>query len=145
MSIDYGIVIEKFAQRHFIKSFEKKYKGAWDITWTAVEEEFKRFDSLLETSIAETIIDDKAFKICKTEFRIAGTKESRKSSGNRCIVAVRKDTHKVHVLLVYRKSDLGHENETAQWKQIIRTTILNINIYRRVAVRLFINVRARNY
>jgi len=120
MSTDYGITIEKFAERHFIKSFEKKYKGAWDITWKAIEEEFKRFDSLSETSIAEIITDVDNVKICKTEFRVVRTKESRKSSGNRCIVAVHKDTHMVHVLLVYHKNHLGHGNETAKWEQVIR-------------------------
>jgi hypothetical protein len=124
MSTDYAVVTEKFAERHFIKYFEKKYKGAWDITWTSIEEEFKRFDSLLETSIAETIISGqtagKQIKICKTEFRVAGTKESRHGSGNRCIVAVHVDALTVHVLLVYCKTDLASSNETAQWKLIIR-------------------------
>jgi hypothetical protein len=120
MSTDYGITIHKFAERHFIKSFEKKYKGAWDTTWKAVEEEFKRFDSLSETSIAEIINDRDNIKICKTEFRVAGTKESRKASGNRCIVAIHRDTRMVHVLLVYHKNHLGHGNETAKWKQVIR-------------------------
>jgi hypothetical protein len=124
MSTDYGIVIEHFAERRFIKDFERKYKGAWDITWTAVTEEFKRFDSLLNTSIAETIIDGRIagerVRICKTEFRVAGTKDSRKSSGNRCIVAVCDDACLVHVLLVYYKNDLGNGNETARWRQIVK-------------------------
>ncbi|HVO29063.1 MAG TPA: hypothetical protein VMT81_03720, partial [Candidatus Paceibacterota bacterium] len=90
----------------------------------AIEEEFRRFDSLFETSIAETIVDGAigggSVKICKTEFRVAGTKESRHGSGNRCIVAIHKDTCMVHVLLVYHKNDLGNGNETARWRQLIK-------------------------
>jgi len=59
-------------------------------------------------------------KICKTEFKIAGTQQSRHGSGNRCIVALHKDTCIVHVLLVYHKNDIGGGNETTTWKNIVR-------------------------
>ena len=131
MSFKYSIEVECFAERHFIKKFQKKYKNAWGITWQAIVEELKRIDSLLDTSIAETIVgtDDKnltkAFarfniRIIKTEFRIAGTKQSRHRSGNRCIIAVHQDTKMVYVLLVFHKNDLGKGNETEKWKQIIQ-------------------------
>ncbi len=111
---------EHFAERHFIKKFKKKYKKDWDITWQAINEELKRIDSLLETSIAEEIIKTENIRIIKTEFRITGTKQSRKGSGNRCIIAVQKDIKMVYVLLVYHKNDLGNGNETAKWKQKIK-------------------------
>ena len=120
MSTNYAVIVEQYAERHYIKNFAKKYKGAWNITWRAVTEEFKRMDSLFETSIAETIVTKGQIKICKTEFRVAGTKESRKSSGDRCIVAVNKDSCTVCVLLVYHKNDLGNGNETAAWKNAVR-------------------------
>ena len=120
MSTKHSVMVEHFAERHFIKNFKKKYKKAWDITWQAINEELKRIDSLFETSIAEIIIDNKNIKIVKTEFRVAGTKQSRKSSGNRCIVAVQKDINMVYVLLVYHKNDLGGGNETTKWKQMIK-------------------------
>ena len=118
--IDYEIAIEPFAERHFIKSFEKKYKGAWDATEEALKQEFRVFDVLFQKSIAETITDRDGVKICKTEFKISGSRESRHGSGNRCIVAVCDEPRVVRVLLVYNKNDLGHGNETAQWKQIIK-------------------------
>ena len=120
MSIKYSVLVESYAERHYLKNFKKKYKGAWDITWRAITEELKRIDSLFQTSIAETIINGGDIKIVKTEFRVAGTNKSRKSSGNRCIVAVRKDMNIVCVLLVYHKNDLGNGNETARWKQAIK-------------------------
>ncbi|HEY4520398.1 MAG TPA: hypothetical protein VJJ72_01160 [Candidatus Paceibacterota bacterium] len=120
MSTSYSVILEEYAKRHYVSHFKKKYKGAWDITWAAIIEEFKRFDSLFQTSIAETIIDKNNIKICKTEFRVAKTQESRKSSGNRCIVAVDENAKIVHVLLVYNKNDLSGHNETAAWKNIVR-------------------------
>jgi hypothetical protein len=120
MSTNYVVVVEKFAERHFISKFSKKYKGAWDVTWNAMNEEFKRIDALIgKTNIAETISDQGGIRICKTEFRVHGTQESRHASGNRCIVAVHKDTCVVHILLVYGKINLGSGNETAEWKNLI--------------------------
>jgi|AntAceMinimDraft_18_1070375.scaffolds.fasta_scaffold06474_6 hypothetical protein len=122
MSFRYSVEVEHFAERHFIKKFQKKYKNYWDITWRAIFEEFKHIDSLLdETSIAKIIVDVDNVRIIKTEFRVVGTKQSKKSSGNRCIIAVHGDSKAVHVLLAYHKNDLsGKGNETDKWKRIIK-------------------------
>ena len=121
MSTNYVVIVEKYAERHFISKFKRKYKGAWNVTWNALVEEFKRIDTLIgATSIAETIADVGNIKICKTEFRVHGTQESRHRSGNRCIVAVHKDSCTVHVLVVYHKNDLSWSNETASWKALVK-------------------------
>ena len=119
-SISYTVIFEPFTERHFIRSFAKKYKGAWDFTLRIITEEFRQIDLLFLKKTAETIVDSKEVKICKTEFKISGTQESRHGSGNRCIVAVHKNTCVVNVLVVYHKNDLGGHNETAEWKSIIR-------------------------
>ena len=119
-SINYTVIFESFTERHFIRSFAKKYKGAWDFTLRIITEEFRQIDLLFLKKTAETIVDSKEVKICKTEFKISGTQESRHGSGNRCIVAVHKGTSKVCVLLVYGKTDLHSHNETEEWKSIIR-------------------------
>ena len=116
----YKVIFEPFTQRHFIKSFAKKYKGAWDFTLKFLEKEFEKINLLFLKNIAETIVDSKEIKICKTKFKIAGTDQSKHGSGNRCIVALHKNTNTVCVLLVYHKNDLGDGNETAKWKQIIK-------------------------
>ena len=116
----YDVFFESFTERHFVKTFVKKYKNAWDNTYKGLVVEFTFCDSLFEKSVAETIIDSPEVKICKTEFKIAGTKESRHSSGNRCLVAIHKDIGKVCVLLVYNKTDLGGGNETAKWQGLIK-------------------------
>lgn len=119
-STSYKVVFESFVERHFIKSFAKKYKGAWDITLRTITEEFEQIDFLFLKNTAETIVDSGDIKICKTEFKIAGTQDSRHGSGNRCIVAIHKNTNTVCVLLVYHKNDLGGGNETANWKRVIK-------------------------
>lgn len=121
MSTNYVVTIESFADRHYVRTFAKKYKKAWDFTLSAIIREFQSFDVILEKSIAEEITDKNAeVVICKTEFKISGTQESRHGSGNRCIVAKHKNTNKVCVLLVYHKNDLGGGNETANWKNVIK-------------------------
>jgi len=116
----YEVVFESFAERHFVKSFAKKYKGAWDSTVKGIIDEFTFFDLLLSTTIAETIVSYGDVRICKTEFKISGTGESRHGSGNRCIVGVHKNTCKVCVLLVYGKTDMSGSNETAGWKALVK-------------------------
>jgi hypothetical protein len=121
-STKYEVVFEPFAESHFIKTFTKKYKGAWSFTQNTITEEFEKIDILFLRSIAEEITDKNAdVVICKTEFKISGSQESRHGSGNRCIVALHKSTSKVCVLLVYNKTDLSGRNETAEWQKIIRT------------------------
>jgi hypothetical protein len=120
-STKYEVIFEQFTERYFIKTLAKKYRSAWDFTLRTITEEFERIDILLLRSIAEEITDKNAnIVICKTEFKISGTQESRHGSGNRCIVAVHKDISKVYVLLVYHKNDLGGGSETGNWKKIIK-------------------------
>ncbi len=119
-STSYEVTFESFTERHYIRTFAKKYRGAWDITQRIITEEFRQIDLLFLKNTAETITDSGNIKICKTEFKIAGTKESRHGSGNRCIVAIHKGISKVCVLLVYHKNDLGGHNETVEWKKVIK-------------------------
>lgn len=121
MFTNYAVIVAPYAERHFITKFKKKYKKAWDVTWVAMHEEFKRIDALIaNTRIAEVIAATGTIRIVKTEFRVHGTQESRHASGNRCIMAIHKDTAIVHVLLVYNKNDLSDGNETAQWKILVK-------------------------
>ena len=121
MFIKYEVIVEPFTERHYIRTFAKKYKKAWDFTRKIIIEEFEKFDVLFLKTIAEEITDKNAdVVICKTEFKISGTQESRHGSGNRCIIAKHKNTNKICVLLVYHKNDLGGGNETANWKRVIK-------------------------
>ena len=118
---EYEVIVESFAERHYIRTFAKKYKGAWDTTFIFITEELRFIDALFSRSIAEYITDRQAdVVICKTEFKIAGTQISRHASGNRCIVAIHKKSNKVKVLLVYHKTDLGGGSETGNLKKLVK-------------------------
>ena len=118
--MNYEVIFEPFTERHFIRNFAKKYKGAWDFTFKFLFKEFEQINLLFLKNTAETIVDSENIKICKTEFKISGIQESRHSSGNRCIVAVHKKINKVCVLLVYNKNDLNGNNETVSWKILVK-------------------------
>jgi hypothetical protein len=120
MQGNYSVQIERFAESHFIKSFEKKHKTHWDVTLRAITLGLERIDTLLLTDRADTICDVDGIKIIKTKFRVDGTKESAKMSGNRCIVAWHKEKQFVSILLVYGKTDLSGHNETAEWQKIVK-------------------------
>ncbi|MDD2657064.1 MAG: hypothetical protein PHD04_00150 [Candidatus Pacebacteria bacterium] len=120
MDVLYSVHVEEFAERYFIKKFHKKYQEKWDTTLIAIKAELSRIDNLLLSSRATTIAQGDDVKIIKTEFRVVGTKESAKSSGNRCIVAWHPKELSVSVLLVYNKTDLSGKNETAEWQDMIR-------------------------
>lgn len=124
MQSNYSVQIEGFAETHFIKSFEKKYKTHWDFTLRAIVAELERIDTLLLTSRAETICDAGDIKIIKTKFRMAGTTESAKTSGNRCIVAWHKEKQFVSILLVYAKTDITGDKETVKWKKLVKENYL---------------------
>lgn len=121
MEVNYSVQIEDFTEKHFIKNFKKKYNSQWDVTLKSVIFELERIDNLLNTDRAEIISDNSDIKIVKTKFRIVKSKESAKSSGNRCIVAWHKKDKFVSILLIYGKTDLTSKNkETDEWKNIIK-------------------------
>ena len=118
---EYEVKVEAFAERHYIRTFAKKYKGAWDTTLTFINQELRFIDALFYKSIAEYITDKQTdVVICKTEFKIAGTQISRHASGNRCIVAIHKKSNQVKVLLVYYKTDLGGGSEMGNWTKLVK-------------------------
>lgn len=120
MQGSYAVTIEGPAERYFIKSFQKKYQGRWDVTLRAIVAELERIDMLLCTDRAETISVQGEMLIVKTKFKVVGTQESAKTSGNRCIVSVGTAKRVVSVLLVYGKTDLSGRHETAEWKALVK-------------------------
>jgi hypothetical protein len=76
--------------------------------------------ALLETERASMICEREGLQIIKTAFRVDGTKESAKTSGNRCIVAWHTEKQQVSLLLVYGKTDIPKRNETAAWRKLVK-------------------------
>lgn len=125
MSIKYNVKTEAFAEKHYIKNFRKKYKTHWDSTLKGILKMLEGLDSILDTDIIEQINFHNNLVIFKMEFRVFGTKCSKKSSGNRCILALNNKIKEIRILLVYHKNDIGEKNETATWKKIIRDNYSN--------------------
>ena len=116
----YAVIIERSAERYYIKRFKKKYsKRPWEITQSAIETICANPERAILVGKLETIISSRDVLICKLMFSVAGTKRSPKASGNRAIVAVHKNEKVSYVLLVYHKSDLGAGGETRMWKKMI--------------------------
>ncbi|MCB9812226.1 hypothetical protein H6778_01055 [Candidatus Nomurabacteria bacterium] len=115
----YTVVIEDFAERHFIKKFRKKYKQNWDLTEDAIRAMYERVDNLLEKKRANVICETDGVQIIKSEFAVVGSGVSAKTSGNRCIAVCLVEEKVVRILLVYNKNDLPGRNETTEWKRLI--------------------------
>ena len=122
MSIDvYAVEVDVFAEKHYEKKFVKKYKTNWDTTIKSLKKMLSNPSIVLARSMGEVITQENAIQICKIEFRIAGTKTSRKSSGNRCIISVDNELKNIRVLLIYHKSYLPKSRgETLAWKKMIK-------------------------
>lgn len=118
---NFEVEITPYAQRHFIKSFSKKYKKAWEITQTAILREVERIDNVIgETNRAETIKCQENILIVKLYFRVAGTKDSAKGSGNRAIIFVDNKVCECKILLIYSKNEICQPNETQKWENIVK-------------------------
>lgn len=122
---EYAIFIEEFAQRHYIKSFVKKYKGKqWEITLSAIRSILSRYDNIAPNnqssdSKLDIICLCNEYTIIKLDFSVAGTQISAKSSGNRVVAAVDTKNKFIKILLVYSKNEIGPPNETIKWKKLI--------------------------
>lgn len=108
------VVIHPYAQKHFVKDFLKVHKSVWTQTRKFIEYELLHLDNLLLTSKAEVINENESHRIIKVEFKIAGSKESAKTSWNRIIVCHNMCECICHVLLVYNKTHIKWDNETAR-------------------------------
>lgn len=117
---NYNVEFDEFCDRHYVKSFAKKYKSAWPGTMQAIADVCKRIDAMLEYNRADLIASNGQFKLVKLDFSVEGTRISPKSSGNRCILVIDEDIRSVRVLIMYSKNDISSPNETLKWKSIVK-------------------------
>lgn len=103
----YTVVVTGYAERHFIKAFQKKYPGShWVKTMDTLRFMLARAESLRSTDQAEIIHTSGSRHIIKGNFSVIGTRESPKSSGNRYIAYIDDDACISEILLVYSKNDI---------------------------------------
>ena len=107
----FTVEFSDYAKRHYLKRFEKEYKGKqWDITVESIIQDMARIKTsdsdLQKTQQVDELWHNDDYWVFKYDFRVAQTKESTKSSGNRCIAFLDNATNKIIILIIYGKSDL---------------------------------------
>lgn len=116
----YNVLVSEYSKRHFIKSFEKKYKSVWLKTFETIKNMLSRIEIFSQTSKVNKIHICDNYYIAKCEFNIEWIKISTHASWNRIIVFVNELTLEVQILLIYSKTDVWSNNETAWWEQEIK-------------------------
>lgn len=116
----YSILVSEYSKKHFIKSFEKKYKWVWLKTFETIENMLCRIDTFLLSTKAEKIHVCDTWYIAKCKFKIVWSHESAKTWGNRIIVFVDEEKEKCEILLIYAKPNYWGHNETTWWEQEIK-------------------------
>jgi hypothetical protein len=100
-----------YAKSHYLKRFEKDYRGKqWDITVESIFQDLARIKTsdsdLQRTQQVDELWHKDSYWIIKYDFRVAQTKESTKSSGNRCIVFLDNTANRIEILFIFSKGDL---------------------------------------
>ena len=116
----YRIEITPAAEKRYIKKFEKRRKNKWGVALIALSEAAKRIDALLLTDKAEVLHAINGHRLVKIYFTIAGSGQSAKASGHRCIVYLENRLKTAQILLTYSKNEIGSPNETSKMRAQIR-------------------------
>lgn len=119
-SVLFNVTYKEYAKSHFLKEFEKKYKGKqWEKTESSIFEDLKRLRVENNTTQQSSQIDQLKHKdqywLFKYDFRIAGTNQSTKSSGNRIVGFIDYNENKLEILLIYNKTNLPKNKKETQY------------------------------
>ena len=120
--VDYRVIFSDHSERHFIKSFAKKYPGKqWNVTQLSIFDSLRRVHTIQQTQVVDELKNGGGCILFKYDFAVAGTNVSAKASGNRCIVFLDTKSLQQTVLLVYGKADLPkNQSETQYIAQTIK-------------------------
>lgn len=116
----FSVVFAEYAKTHYLNKFIKKYKGKqWDYTEMSIKQDISRLRMVNNTTQSSSQIDELKHKdnywLVKYDFKIAGTKESTKSSGNRCVLFIDNSIDSIQILLIYNKNDLPKNKKETQY------------------------------
>ena len=100
-----------YAERHYKKKFEKKYKGKlWQETEAAIKRDLARLGDIDNKLQFTQNIDELWYAeekwVFKYDFRIFGTRVSARAAGNRLVGMLDARKRRVEVFLIYHKDDL---------------------------------------
>lgn len=121
MEGSYQVTIGDALQKLYAKNFQKKYPGAWEVTFDSLVQLCRRIDTVYELDLCDEINRIDSIRLLKIDFAIAKSGSSPKKSGCRMIAVSNDVANTVHMLFVYHKSDIEHinNNETYAWKSLV--------------------------
>ena len=100
----YLVQFDPYTKRHYIKNIAKPYSDRqWQATQKSIEFVLEHIEKHILTDKAETIHVSDVGRIIKLYFKIAGTKDSAKGSGNRAVVFLDDKLYVARVLLIKKK------------------------------------------
>jgi len=107
----FAVEFSDYAKHHYLKRFEKDYRGRqWDITVESIFQDMARIKTsdsdLQKTQQVDELWHKDDYWIFKYDFRVALTKDSTKSSGNRCVAFLDNTSNKITILMIFGKGDL---------------------------------------
>ncbi|MCL2627442.1 MAG: hypothetical protein FWD44_01920 [Oscillospiraceae bacterium] len=107
----FTVKFDEYAKRHYLKRFMKDYKGRqWEVTEDSIFQDLSRIkmntSDLQFTQQVDELWHKDNYWVFKYDFRIAQTKESTKTSGNRCVVFLDNTASKISILIIFGKNDL---------------------------------------
>jgi len=128
----FTVKFSDYAKSHFLKRFQKDYRGKqWDITVESIFQDMARIKTsdsdLQRTGQVDELWHKDCYWIFKYDFRVAQTKESTKSSGNRCVAFLNNAENKVEILLIFGKGDLP--KNTGEQAFIVQTLLKEFKGY----------------
>ena len=113
----FRVTWSEYSDKHFRKSFAKEYKGKiWTVTEMSILADLSRIaQNLQETNQIDELRSDGRRWLFKYDFRIAKSKNSAKSSGNRCLCFLDLSSAEIKILLIYKKTDCPKNQGETQW------------------------------
>ena len=107
----FSVRFSGYAKNHYLKRFEKDYRGKqWNITVESIFQDLARIKTsdsdLQRTGQVDELWHKDSYWLFKYDFRVAQTKESTKSSGNRCVAILDNAANRIEILFIYGKGDL---------------------------------------
>ncbi len=78
MSTKFSVEVHSFAERHYIKSFGKKYKSHWDPAFASVKFILERFEKSYQSKRVVLVDGNQQKGIYKMDFKVT-PKESAKN------------------------------------------------------------------
>ena len=119
----YRVYVNNYAKKHYIKRFEKYYKGKiWLVTFESIKDDLRRIRALEKTQQVDELQHTDDLWLFKYDFAVAKSGRSPKGSGNRCIAVLDCMVYRVEVLFLYGKNDLSkNQSENNFIKQTLKS------------------------